>query len=144
MQTKELTGSLWLSKETILASGETRDIDSSDVWGVECSCRGLNPNCLKCNGWGRIQNEEVTPAAVMREIKSFAYHSDLKWSKSGKSFVVEPQMTDLMPTGITKTFPDSNSVTTYYCVMCEEYVKPVQLFRHSHHPVKVLSRRVSS
>lgn len=126
-----------------------------DVWGTPCSCQGLNPNCFKCGGFGMLPEPPVIP-----EFDEFGGLATVKWSKSGKSYVIDgdkkgssavvkrkkpatPTKNKRKVVEVTllneiKKPADQVSSYSYYCSQCKEYLKPFQLFDHSQHVEKIL------
>jgi hypothetical protein len=133
------------------------DAKEKDIWGRPCTCQGLNPTCFKCGGFGMLREPPIVSAVY----ESF-HPAKAKWSKSGKSFVIDNDINGLpavvkkkksvAPAKKKSKAPELSSQKkevkkptdplssySYYCSQCNEYLKPFQLFDHSQHVEKILS-----
>lgn len=146
-----------------MAIDETGDIQAADIWGVECSYQGLNPNCLKCDGWGRIRSgkddrDELTErlarnlTIVRSAKKERAVKNEVKTSTvsaSSQSISKVPKM-NVPKKGTVQTKPRENSADLentfpkdkpFFCTKCKLYLKPPELFDHRQHKEHLTQRK---
>ena len=124
----------------------TIDGKEKDVWGRPCSCQGLNPSCFKCGGFGMLREPPVVP-----KFDESTQTDGLKWSKSGKSYVIEDPtknariVSDKIVSGISSKLKKTGKITSpkknpipeswlepYYCLECKQFLTNAQTFGHGH------------